>query len=88
MSHGGLYYKADIDEQSPPALGRTVDDATLEWWGKQDPKIRDEALTEGDPTSVETITNELNKFLVGVDLNPSQVSAFDIVIFRKLVFSS
>ena len=65
-----MYYKADIDEQS--ALGRTVDDATLEWWGKQDPKIRDEALTEGDPTSVETITNELNKFLVGVDPTWSQ----------------
>ena len=65
-------------------MGRTVDDATLEWWGKQDAKIRDEALTEGDLTSVETITNELNKFLVGVDQIWAQGPAFDIVILENL----
>jgi len=80
--YGGLYYKADIDEQS--SLGRTVDDATLEWWGRQDAKIRDEALTDGDRTSVETITNELNKFLVGVDQIWAQGPAFDIVILENL----
>ena len=25
-------------------LGRTVSDSTLEWWGKQDPKIMEEAF--------------------------------------------
>ena len=62
--YGGLYYKADIDEQS--TLGRSVDDATLEWWGKQDAKIRDEALTDGDRTSVDVITNELNIPTIGI----------------------
>ena len=80
--HNGIYYKADIDEQSE--LGRTVDDSTLEWWGKQDSKIRDEALTEGDRTSVDVITDELNKFLVGVDGIWAQGPAFDIVILENL----
>ena len=26
------------------SLGRTVSDSTLEWWGKQDPKIMEEAF--------------------------------------------
>ena len=41
-------------------------------------------MTDGDRTSVETITNELNKFLVGVDEIWAQGPAFDIVILENL----
>ena len=30
----GLYIRLDVDEQTK--MGRSVDDGTLEWWGKQD----------------------------------------------------
>ena len=38
----GLYIRLNVDEQTK--MGRSVDDGTLEWWGKQDKAIRDEAL--------------------------------------------
>jgi len=38
-----LYIKLDIDEQD--RLGRTVSDSTIEWWGKQDPAIQEEAFS-------------------------------------------
>ena len=77
-----MLWRPSVDEQLEG--GRTTSDDTLEWWAKQDAKIRDEALTEGDRTSVETITNELNKFLVGVDQIWAQGPAFDIVILENL----
>ena len=39
--HSGLYLRLNVDEQSE--LDRHVDDNTLEWWGKQDAKIRGES---------------------------------------------
>ena len=44
--HSGLYLRLNVDEQSE--LDRHVDDNTLEWWSKQDAKIRDEALGDED----------------------------------------
>ena len=61
---GGLYIKPDIDEQQD--LGRTINDDTLEWWGRQDSKVRDEALSDEGRSTLEDMTNQLNKFLVGV----------------------
>ena len=40
--HSELYIKIDIDEQD--SLGRTASDSTIEWWGKQDPKVMEEAF--------------------------------------------
>ena len=36
--HDGLYIRCNVDEQTE--LGRTVDENTLAWWNKQDPKIK------------------------------------------------
>ena len=44
-----------------------VDDNTLEWWGKQDAKIREEALGDEDPTPLLDFIKQLNKFCVGLD---------------------
>ena len=38
-------------------MGRSVDDGTLEWWGKQDKAIRDEALGDEGRTSLIETTN-------------------------------
>ena len=49
----GLYIRLDVDEQTK--MGPSVDDGTLEWWGKQDKAIRDEALgDEGRTSLIET----------------------------------
>jgi hypothetical protein len=38
----GIYFRVSVDEQI--ALGRHVDDNTVEWWGRQADDVREEAL--------------------------------------------
>jgi hypothetical protein len=64
--HSGIYQKINIDEQD--ALGRSQDDSTIEWWGKQTASVQEEAFTEDGRISLDTMTKEINKFLVGVDV--------------------
>ena len=78
----GIYLRLDIDEQL--AMGRSTLDSTIEWWGKQDPKVREEALGEGDRVSLSDMRKDLNKFLVGVEHIWAQGPAFDIVILEDL----
>ena len=78
----GIYMRMDIEEQL--ALGRTVDDSTIEWWAKQDPRVQAEAFDEGDRTSVNQLHRELNKFLVGVGDIWTQGPVFDIAILEDL----
>ena len=80
--HSGIYQKIDIDEQD--ALGRTQDDSTIEWWGRQSESVQEEAFTEDGRITLERMTNEINKFLVGVDVVWAQGPAFDIVILETL----
>ena len=44
------YYRFDVDEQL--AKGRTTLQSTLDWWGRQDKSVRDEALGDEDRTPV------------------------------------
>ena len=78
----GIYMRMDIEEQL--ALGRTVDDSTIEWWAQQDPRVRSEAFDEGDRTSVDQLHRELNRFLVGVGDIWAQGPVFDIAILEDL----
>jgi len=78
----GLYVRLDVDHQI--VLGRHVDDDTLEWWNKQPPDIREEALSEEGRTSLEEFTRELNKFIVGSNRIWAQGPTFDIVILENL----
>lgn len=79
----GIYFRLDIENQL--ALGRTVDDSTIEWWAQQDPRVREEAMGEsGERIDVAKLKYELNKFLVGVDYIWAQGPAFDIVILEDL----
>ena len=76
----GLYLRLDVDEQV--ALGREIDESTVEWWGKQLPEIRDEALTDEGRISLAEFHSQLNKFLVGVDEIWCQGPVFDIGILE------
>ena len=78
----GIYLRMDIEEQL--ALGRTVDDSTIEWWAQQDERVRTEAWEGGDRSSIHDLKRELNRFLVGVDDIWSQGPVFDIAILEDL----
>jgi len=78
----GMYLRIDVDEQSQ--LGREIQQETLDWWGKQDPAVFEEALGEDDRVSVTEFLDQLNRFLVGVDNIWAQGPAFDIVILENM----
>ena len=82
--HSGLYLRCDIEEQSEK-YHRTIDENTLEWWGKQKPEIRDEAFGEHeDRVNMEQLTKAINKFCVGVDQLWCQGPLFDYAILQNL----
>jgi len=80
--HTGLYLRCNVDEQTE--LGRTIDENTLAWWGKQKPKIRDEALSDDDRVTLNEVTKQINKFCVGLDYIWCQGPTFDFTILQNL----
>ena len=80
--HSDIYQKINIDEQDQ--LGRTQDDSTIEWWGKQKPEIRDEAFGDHKRESMESLTKQLNKWCVGLDYLWCQGPLFDYAILQNL----
>ncbi len=77
--HDGLYIRCNVDEQTE--LGRTVDENTLAWWNKQDPKIKDEALSDNDRLNLNEVLKQINKFCVGLDYIWCQGPTFDFTIY-------
>ena len=55
----GMYFRVDVDSQTE--MGRDVMQDTLDWWGKQDPEIMDEALGDKDRISLEAMIKTINK---------------------------
>ena len=78
----GMYIRLDVDEQI--ALGRRVDEGTLEWWGRQNDTVREEALGEDGRISIDEFTSQLNQFIVGANRIWAQGPVFDIVILENL----
>ena len=77
-----LYFRIDVDEQL--ALGREIQQDTLNWWAKQSEDVREEALGEEGRVSLETMYRDLNRFCVGVENIWCQGPAFDIVILENI----
>ena len=80
--HSELYLKINIDEQD--ALGRTASDDTIEWWGKQDPAIMEEAFDQTGAVSVEEALRQISKWGVGVDTLWGQGYGFDYTILEDM----
>jgi len=80
--HSELYLKISIDDQD--RLDRTVSEGTLEWWGKQDPKIMEEAFDQTDAVTVEDALAEISKFSVGVDTFWGQGYGFDYTMLEDM----
>lgn len=81
-AESGLYLRVDVDEQL--ALHRHVQEETIAWWGKQDAEVFEEAMGEKNRVSLDKMTADLNRFLVGVESIWCQGPAFDIVILENL----
>jgi hypothetical protein len=82
VSDDCLYFRFDVDRQIE--LGRTVDDSTMEWWSRQNEQVREEAFGDGDRHDPDSILDELNRFLVGVNNIWAHGPVFDIVILENL----
>lgn len=80
--HSEFYVRLDVDSQI--ALGRHVDPGTLEWWGKQDPAIQQEALGDQHRVSLTEFMGEFNKWCSNVDEIWCQGPQFDMVIIENL----
>jgi hypothetical protein len=80
--HSELYLKIQIDDQD--RLGRTTSDSTIEWWGKQDPKVMEEAFDQTGAVTVEEALSQLNRWVVGVDELWGQGYGFDITILENM----
>lgn len=78
----GIYFRVDVDEQT--ALGREVQEDTLNWWIGQADDIREEALGENDRVSLDTLYRDLNRFLVGANNIWAQGPLFDFAILENL----
>jgi len=78
----GIYFRVDVDEQT--ALGREVQEDTLQWWLDQVEDVREEALGEQDRVSLDTMYRDLNRFLVGVNNIWAQGPLFDFAILEHL----
>jgi len=78
----GLYVRCNVDEQI--SMGRHVQEETLAWWGKQAEDVREEALGDHDRTSMNSMLDQINRFLVGSNNIWCQGPAFDIVILENL----
>ena len=77
-----LYLRIDVDEQL--ALGREVQQDTIDWWGRQAADVRDEALDPAGRVSLDTLYKDLNRFCVGAENIWCQGPAFDIVILENI----
>lgn len=78
----GIYFRVDVDEQT--ALGREVQEDTLDWWISQADDIREEALGENERVSLDTLYRDLNRFLVGANNIWAQGPLFDFAILENL----
>lgn len=77
-----LYFKINLDDQD--ALGREIDPNTVEWWGKQDPAIMEEAFSETDRIPLVEAMEKFHKFAWGCDTFWSHGATFDLVIIQDL----
>jgi hypothetical protein len=80
--HSELYLKLDLDEQDK--LGRTVSEDTIAWWGRQDPKIQEEAFAEDGRSNISSLVSQLNKFILNADVIWAHSYGFDMTILEDL----
>lgn len=76
------YAKVDIDDQAN--YNRTISDDTIEWWGKQDPAIMDEAFSPDGRKPFLQVIDEMHKFMWGCDYFWSHGATFDLMLLQDV----
>lgn len=77
-----LYLKIDLDDQDK--LGREIDQNTLDWWAKQEPKVMEEAFSSDGRIGLENAVNAFHKFAWGCDKFWSHGAVFDLMIIEDI----
>ena len=77
-----IYFRVSIDDQD--ALGREVDPATIEWWGRQDPAIMEEAFSPDNRIPLVDAMDQFHKFAWGCDQFWSHGATFDLVMLENI----
>ena len=77
-----IYFRVSIDDQD--ALGREVDPSTIEWWGRQDPAIMEEAFSPDNRISLVDAMDQFHKFAWGCDRFWSHGATFDLVMLENI----
>lgn len=77
-----------VDLESVTALDMKIDDATIEWWGKQSAAAQEEAFGEDNRVPIQEAIEKFHKFAWNSEAFWSHGSIFDINIldtyYRKL----
>ena len=77
-----LYLKIDLDDQDK--LGREIDQNTLDWWAKQEPKVMEEAFSSDGRIGLEDAITAFHKFAWGCDKFWSHGAVFDLMIIEDI----
>lgn len=77
-----LYFRIDLDDQDK--LGREIDQNTLDWWGKQEPKVMEEAFGTDGRIGLADGIDAFHKFAWGCDKIWSHGAVFDIIILEDI----
>jgi hypothetical protein len=78
----GLHIRVDVDTQIE--MGRHAQPETIEWWGRQESSVQEEALGDEGRMSLDDFCAQLNRFVVGADAIWAQGPVFDITILENL----
>jgi len=77
-----FYVKVDLD--SCDALGLTVSQATIDWWGQQSQEAQDEAFNPDGRIHIKDAIDQLYKFCWGAKRVWSHGAGFDVVILEHI----
>jgi hypothetical protein len=81
-AHSDFYMRLEINNQEE--RGRLMHQSTLDWWGRQEESIINEAFGDVDRHSVEDMLVALKKWFVGCDKVWAQGICFDISMLEDV----
>ena len=77
-----IYIRFDLEDQEK--LGRTIDESTLEWWGRQGADVLEEAFSDEDRVSLTEGIDDFHKWYWSSNNIWSNGSIFDVMILENV----
>lgn len=75
-----FYRRVSIESFEELGLDHNIDDATLEWWGKQDAEVQAEAFAEEDRHPIDEVLRDFYHWCGGLNAIWANGSGFDLNI--------